>query len=208
VPIVLGVAGIVLGTAVAAYGTRVFYLLLPVWGAVVGFLVGAELVSAVFGDRLFATLLGWIVGIGLGVMLAVVAGLAFRIAVVILALSVGYWVGSGLLVALGLEPGLVTSAGGAIMAAALGILAIYADGPRLLVAALTAWGGAAIGIAGALVLVGAVEPAGLREVGPVGALRGDPLAMIAWLVGGGLAFVFQWTETARLADEQLDGAAA
>ena len=207
-PIVLGVAGIVLGTAVAAYGTRVFYLLLPVWGAFVGFLAGAELVAQVFGERLFATLLGWIVGIGLGVMLAVVAGLAFRIAVVILALSVGYWVGSGLLVALGLEPGLLTSAGGAVAAAAVAILAIVVDGPRLLVAALTAWGGAAIALVGGLVLVGWLEPAGLRGVGPVGALRGFPLAMVAWVVAGGLAFVFQWTETARLADEQLDGAAA
>ena len=207
-PIVLGVAGIVLGTAVAGYGTRLFYLLLPVWGAIVGFLLGTELVAAVFGERLFATLLGWIVGIGLGVMLAVVAGLAFRIAVLILALSVGYWIGSGLLVALGLEPGLLTSAGGAVVAAALAILAIVADGPRLLVAALTAWGGAAIGFAGALVLIGVVEPAGLRGVGPVGALRGYPLAMVAWLVAGALAFVFQWTETARLADEQLDGVPA
>ena len=131
-----------------------------------GFLLGAELVAAVFGDRLFATLLGWMVGIGLGVMLAVVAGLAFRIAVVILALSVGYWVGSGLLVALGLEPGLLTSAGGAVVAAALAILAIYADGPRLLVAALTAWGGAAIGLAGALVLVGGWSRPGCAASGP------------------------------------------
>ena len=207
-PIVLGVAGIVLGTAVAAYGTRVFYLLLPVWGAIVGFLLGAELVAELFAEGMFATLLGWIVGIGLGIVLAVVAGLAFRIAVVLLALSVGYWVGTGLLVAIGLEPGLLTSAGGAVVAAALAILAIYADGPRLLVAALTAWGGAAIGFAGALVLIGVLEPGGLRGVGPVGALRGYPLAMVAWLVAGGLAFVFQWTETGRLADEQLDGAAA
>jgi len=50
-----------------------------------------------------------------------------------------------------------------------------------------------------------MEPAGLRGVGPVGALREYPLAMVAWLVTGALAFVFQWTETARLADQQLDG---
>ena len=137
-------------------------------------------------------------------MFAVIAGLAFWAAVVILA-GGGGWVGTGLLAAVGLEPGLLTSAGGAVAAAALAILAIYADGPRLLVAALTAWGGAAIAIAGALVLVGVVEPAGLRGVGPVGVLRGDPLAMIAWLVGGGLAFVFQWTETARLADGSSTG---
>ena len=34
---------------------RVFYLLLPVWGAIVGFVLGAELVATVFGEGFLAT---------------------------------------------------------------------------------------------------------------------------------------------------------
>jgi hypothetical protein len=205
---ILGVAGIALGTAVAAYGTRGFYLLLPVWAAVAGFQAGTEQVSQLFGDVQFGTQLGLLAGVGLGIVFAVVATLLYTIAVLILAVSVGYGIGSGLLVALGLEPGLLTAAGGALAGAALGILAVVADAPRLLIAALTAWGGVAVALVGGLVLVGLLEPAGLRGVGPVGALRGDPFAMAAWLVGGGVAFAFQWLETARLADERMDGVPA
>jgi hypothetical protein len=205
---ILGVAGIGLGTAVAAYGTRGFYLVLTVWAAIAGFLLGTELVSQLLGDVLFGTLLGITAGIGLAIVFSVVASLVSAIAVLILAVSVGYGIGSGLLVALGLEPGVLTAAGGAVTGAALGIGAVVADAPRLLIAALTAWGGVAIALVGGLVLVGWLEPAAIRGVGPVGVLRGWPLAMGAWLVGGGLAFAFQWLETARLADERLDGAGA
>lgn len=202
---ILGVTGIALGTAVAAYGTRGFYLLIPVWGAIAGFLAGTELVSQLFGDVLFGTLLGVLAGVGLGIVFAVVATLVYTIAVVILAVSVGYGIGSGLLVALGVAPGLVTAVGGAVAGAALGIIAVVADAPRVLIAALTAWGGVAVALAAGLVLVGVLEPAAMRGVGPVGALRGDPFLMVAWLLGGGLAFAFQWLETARLADERMDG---
>ena len=81
---------IVLGGAVAMYGTRLFYLLLPVWGFLVGFVLGAELFAAIFGEGFLATVAGWGVGLVTGIVFAVVAGLWYWAAIVILAGGVGW----------------------------------------------------------------------------------------------------------------------
>jgi hypothetical protein len=205
--LILAVVGITLGTLVAGYGTRGFFVLLPLWAAVVGFLAGAQLVAQMLGEGLFATALGWAGGAALGLLLAVVAGAFYYVAVVILATSVGYGVGTGAMVALGAEPGLLTFAVGAAVAVALAIAAILVDAPTLLVAALTAWGGAAIGVASALILIGRIEPSALRDVGPLGALRPYPVAYVLWIGLGALAFGYQWLENRRLAVERLAGVA-
>jgi hypothetical protein len=192
--LVVGVAGIVAGSLVAGFGTRVFYLLLPLFAAVVGFLVGAELAAVILGEGFLATAVTWIAGIGLGIVFAVIAGAFWYLSVLILAGGVGYAAGSGLLAALGVEPGVLTAAAGGAGAAGLVILAVAVDVPTLLVAFLTAMGGSALGVAGAWLLLGRITLADVGDLGPLGALRGQPLAMGAWLVLGLLAFAHQVVE--------------
>ena len=205
--LILAVAGITAGTLIAGYGTRGFFVLLPLWAAVTGFLAGAEIVSLVFGDGLFATPLGWVAGAALGLLLAVIAGAWYYVAVVILAAGAGYGAGAGAMVALGVEPGLLTVVVGVAAAVVLALAAIVVDAPTLLIAALTAWGGAAIGVAGALILIGRIEPSALRDVGPLGALKPYPVAYVLWIGLGALAFGHQWVENRRLALGRLSGVA-
>jgi hypothetical protein len=193
--VLLGVVGLLVGALVALYGVRVFYLVLPLWGFVAGVLLGADAVHAVLGDGFLATAASWGAGIVLGVVLAVTATLWLWAGVLVLAFSVGAELGSGLVIAIGIEPGLFTFAAGILVGVLLVVVAIAVDGPVLLVAALSALGGAALMIDGALAILGRLQPGDL-EGGVVAALRGQPLMIVGWLLLAGLALVHQLTDAA------------
>ncbi len=193
--VILGVAGVLVGGLVALYGVRVFYLLLPLFGFVAGFLIGADAVAELLGEGFLATATGWAAGLALGIALAVTATLWLWGAVLVLAFGVGAEVGSGVLLALGFGPGIVPFAAGVALGAALVVLAIAVPAPVLLVAALTAFGGAALVIDGGLLMLGILDRGDLAG-GAVAALRGDAVLIAAWLVLGALALLHQLLDAA------------
>jgi hypothetical protein len=194
--VILGVVGLVAGALVTLYGVRLFYLLLPLWAFVAGAALGAQAVSELLGDGFLATTTSWAAGIALGVAFAVTATLWFWAAVLVLAFSVGSAVGSGLVVALGVDPGVLSFAAGLALGGALVVLAIAIDAPVLLVAVLSALGGAALVVTGAMLVLGRFEPSDLAG-GPVGALRGEPLLIAAWLAIAALGLVLQLLDSAE-----------
>ena len=191
--LIVGIVLIVLGGAVAMYGTRLFYVLLPVWGFLAGFVLGAELFATIFGQGFLATVAGWGVGLVTGIVFAVIAGVWFWAAVVILAGGVGWAVGTGLLTAIGMTDGILPLVAGAGVAALFAIVAIAIDAPTLLVAVLTAIGGAAYSIAGVLMVLGRIETGALLH-GAITALWPFPLAVAAWLIVAAIALGFQLLE--------------
>ena len=99
-----------------------------------GYLVGAQVVANLFGDGVFATLTSWVAGLVVALVFAVLAGLWWWAAVVILFGVVGYELGYGLLVAIGFnDPGLLPFIGGLAVGIALAALALVLDAPTLLV---------------------------------------------------------------------------
>jgi hypothetical protein len=201
--LILGLVAIIVGLLIAAYGTRGFFLLLPLFGFVVGFLLGGQVVTELFGDGLFATALGWLVGFVVGLGFAVLAGLWWWAAVAVLFGVVGYELGSGVLIAIGLDPGFVTAVVGVVVGVGLAVLAIALDAPTLLVAAVTAFGGAAYAVAGLFLVLRQVTVDALQE-GPIGSLEGHTLGLIVWLALGAVAFGFQSVDTRRRAIEGID----
>jgi hypothetical protein len=191
--LILGIVLMVLGGAVAMYGTRLFYVLLPVWGFLAGFVLGADVFATLFGEGFLATIAGWGVGLVTGIVFAVVAGVWFWAAVVILAGGVGWAVGTGLLAAIGMTDGLLPLVAGAVVAALFAIVAIAIDAPKLLVAVLTAIGGAAYSVAGVMMVLGRIETGGLTH-GAIAAIWGFPLAVVAWLIVAAIALGFQLVE--------------
>jgi hypothetical protein len=201
--LVVGLVGVIVGTLVAVFGVRVFFLLLPAWGFIAGFVVGAAGVSAILGEGFAATVLGWGAGIGLGVLFAILAGVFFWASILILAGTVGWALVAGLLLAVGTEPGLLPFLAGLAGAAALIVLAIVIDAPIVYVAVLTSLGGSAYAIAGALLMLGRLELADL-EGGPIAAMRGYPVATVAWLGLAALALGYQLLD-ARTRSGDLQG---
>lgn len=201
--ILVGLIAIAIGAVVGAYGARGFFLLLPLWGFLTGFHVGAQAVAWLFGEALLATVTGWIAGLGVGVVLALVAGLVWWGAIVVLAGLVGFQVGSGLLVAIGLDPGLLTFGAGIALGVLLALAAILLDAPTLLVAAFTAFGGAAYTVAGAYVMLKVIAIDELRD-GAIGALADHPVGIVAWLGIGAILLGFQYLDTRRIGYERIE----
>jgi hypothetical protein len=184
-------AAIIVGLAVAGFGTRLFYLLLPLWGFLTGLVLGADLVASIAGEGIFASIGGWLAGAALGILLAALAGLWFYGAVVVLGIGLGVTVASGLLAAVGIDGGLLTLLVGAAAGVAVGIGVILADGPSILVAAITGYAGATWATAGVMLLIGRLHVADLHGVGAAGAMRGDVPAVAIAFVLGTVAFGYQ-----------------
>ena len=111
-------------TAVAFFGYRLLFLLLPIWGFFWGFGLGAQTIQALFGDALLATVTSWVVGFVVAMFAAVLSYLFFYIGVFLLAAAIGYGVVVAILLAIGLDFGFIVWLLGIIAGAALGVVTI------------------------------------------------------------------------------------
>jgi hypothetical protein len=96
---------LLLGTVILFGGYKLFLILLPIWGFFFGFGLGAHTVTLLFGQEFFATVTSWVVGFVVGVIFALLAYFFYAIAVAIIAGSLGYAVGVGLMNLIGLDGG-------------------------------------------------------------------------------------------------------
>jgi Domain of unknown function (DUF4203) len=116
--VIVGLILIVLGAVVCFYGLRFFFILLPVWGFIAGFFLGAHGVTALLGQGFLQTVSGWIVGIVLGAVLAIASYFIWYIGALIAAASFGGLIGEGLM-------SLVTQNGALLwIAAAIGAIIV------------------------------------------------------------------------------------
>jgi hypothetical protein len=152
--IVIAIVAAVIGLAFAFGGWRFFLLLLPFWGFLVGFNVGTDAVSALFGDGTFATLTSWVVGLVFAVAFALFSYLYYYAAIALLGGAVGYAIGTSLWGIIGNEYGLIAFVIGLALGAVVAIAIIALNVPRLLVIVLTGLGGAAVVVAGWFILTG------------------------------------------------------
>ena len=154
---VIAIVALLVGAAFCFGGFKFFLLLLPLWGFVVGFNVGTDAVTAIFGDRTFAT----VVELGRGVRRRP----AVRRVLVPLVLAGRRAPGRVGRLHPGLErlgpdrrrpTGFIAFGIGLVVAVALAIAVLALNVPKLLVIVLTGLGGAATILAGWFVLTGAI----------------------------------------------------
>ena len=200
--LLVAAVAIIVGLVVAGFGARMFYVLLPLWGFLTGFIVGADMVASIAGEGIFASLGGWLAGAALGLVFAALAGLWFYGAVLILGAGLGATVASGLLAAIGIDGGLMTLLAGVAAGVAVGVIVILTDAPSVLVAAITGYAGATWVMVGVLLLIGRIKVADLHGVGAAGAMRGDVPALAIAFALGTLAFGYQALD---LRSRRIDG---
>lgn len=194
--IVVGLLGMGIGAVWATYGLKAFTILLPIWAFFAGLLAGASLVTNILGDGFLSTVTSWVVGVGLGLVLAVLSYFVYYAAIIILGASIGYALGSGLLVAIGLDGFLATVAGllgGALIA--LGVLALGV--PVFLVIILTAFSGAAGVVNGALILLGFIKVEDVDQGLMEGLLKYGVLALVAWVAVAAAGIWYQMRDIGR-----------
>ena len=196
--IIIGLLAIGIGLAWAFYGLKLFTILLPLWAFFFGLIAGAQWGTDVFGEGFFATVLSWGIGIVVGIVLAAISFFWYYAAIVIAGGAVGYFLGTGLLEALGLTSGgFIVVLGGLILGAIFAIGTFVLGVPVLLVMAFSAFSGAAAVVNGVMIFLGQIKLDDL-STGIFGSLfTNGVVGTVAWLVLGAVALYWQFRDVGQ-----------
>jgi hypothetical protein len=189
----VGLLALLLGAAFCFIGYRFFRILIPIWGFFAGFFFGAQGVVSLFGGGFLATVTSWVIGLVVGLIFAALAYFFYYAAVVILGGSVGYWIGTGLIAAIGLsQQGFIAVIVGLVVGVALAILIIVLNLPKILIIVFSALGGSGTILAGILLLLNRIPLAYLGYGSVYAIIRNSWFWLIVWLVLAGAGMVVQW----------------
>ena len=174
------VALIALGLGLVAlfFGFRLFLLLLPVWGALVGFLIGASFVAWLLGEGFLSSILGIVVGVVVGIGGALISVVWWWVGVVIAIGGFGFAIGYGVLPELGLDVGVLNLLVGLAIGVVFAVAAVVLRLPRLFVVTATALWGAGAVLAGVLIFLDEIQP----EAVGYGAVDAVVATSLLWLI--------------------------
>ena len=173
---------LVVGLAICFNGYKWFLILLPIWGFFWGFALGAQALQAVFGIGFLATVTSWVAGFVVGAIFAVLSYMFYLVAVALMAGSLGYAVGLGIMGLIGFDFGLIPWLVGIVLAVVVAGVTVYFNLYKYVIIVTSAIGGAGMiaitlmfGYAGLTLAKFAENP--IRF-----ALQGSPLLTILFLV--------------------------
>ncbi len=155
--VIVGIIVILIGALFCFRGWLAMRIIIPIWGAFAGFLVGAGLIQAWTGDGFLSTSFSWIIGLVFAVVFFFLAYLYFEVSVIIAMAFIGFAVGVSVMSAIGVTWNWVLIIVGLVVGLALGALAIATDLPMGVLAVVTALGGASAITAGVMLIVGTVN---------------------------------------------------
>ena len=180
--IVVAILLAVVGVAVCFAGYRFFLILLPFWGFLAGFWVGASAITAIFGDGFLATVWGWLSGIMVGLVFAVLSYLFYWLAILIFSMSIGASIGSGLMESIGTNGRVITFVVTAAGALGLAVLVLIINLPKVLIVCLSAIAGATGLIAAPLLLFNQLQRGDLYHGATMAVINESPLWCLVWAV--------------------------
>ena len=195
--ITVGVIAILTGAVFCFRGYLAMRIIIPLWGAFAGFLLGAGIVSG--ADGFLGSALGWIVGIVLAVVFGAIAYFFYAVAVMIGMLAIGFALGTSLMVALGVTWSWLIVLSGVALALALAVVALAADLPMALLTVLTAMAGASTIMAGLMLVSGVTDVGDFDSVQTTKVLADDWwwYAIYVVLALGGMIAQFRDVERRR-----------
>jgi hypothetical protein len=171
--ILIGLLAVAVGALIAARGYLAMRLIIPVWGAFSGFFVGAGIVGAVTGDGFLSTVVGWLVGLAVALLFALLAYLYYELSVVIAMGAIGFSLGTAAMVALGVSWSWVIVLVGVLAAVFLAGIAIVGDLPMVILMVLTALAGASTVVFGLMLVVGVIDLGDLDSAATTQAVDDD-----------------------------------
>lgn len=153
----VGILGLILGVIVCLAGLRFFFILLPIWGGVTGFLAGAGLMTAIFGDGFLSTALGIVVGLIFGLVFALLSYIFWYVGALIAAASAGGVLGTALFATFGVDSDWALFFIGLAFAVVFVIVALVVNFPVLVVIVSTAFSGSAIALGGFMLMFNKID---------------------------------------------------
>ena len=157
--ILLGLLAIVAGAAMLVAGQFVLRLVIPVWGFFAGFAFGAGLVAELADERFLGTVLGWVLGLVFALVFAVFAYLYYYVAVTLAMGAFGFAIGSGLVVALGIDWNWVAVLVGLVIGVLVGLVSVFTNMPMIVLVVFSSIAGAVGVVGGLMLLVGSLNSA-------------------------------------------------
>jgi hypothetical protein len=161
--IVLGLLAILAGGVMLFAGQLVLRLVLPIWGFFAGFAFGAGLVAELADERFLGTVLGWALGLIFALLFAVLAYFFFAVAVILAMAAFGFAIGSGLVVALGIDWNWLAVLVGVAVGAVIGLVSVVGNMPMIVLIVLSSVAGAVGVVAGLMLLVGSLDSADFTQ---------------------------------------------
>jgi hypothetical protein len=183
------------GFVVAFSGYRFFLVLLPIWGFFYGFGFGAHTVQALLNQGFLATITSWLVGFFVGALFAILSYLFYVFGVALLAGTLGYALGVGLMMAVGFEMGFLPWVVGIVVSIAFAVGAIVLNIQKWIIIVATALIGAGTIIGTFLYLFGGLPSAQLTQNPVRYVLQNQPFWLLVFLVVAVLGFVAQYQST-------------
>lgn len=183
------------GFVLAFAGYRFFIFLLPIYGFFWGFGLGAQSIQMLTNGNFLGDIASWVVGFFLGLVFAVLSYIFFAAAVAILAGSLGYSLGVGIMTAIGIDMGLLTWLVGIALAIVFVIGVFVLDIYKWVIIIATSIMGAGI-IVGTFLFIFGKLPTSQFVQNPVKtALNDNPIWWIIGIVVLILGFVAQYQST-------------
>lgn len=173
-------------------GYRFARFLLPIWGFISGFMLGASLISDSTTSSFLGTVFGIMVGFGLGLLFAILIYAYYYVAVVLLGAATGYWLGASFIGLFGIDPGFLTTITGIALGVVFALASIALNFPKIFLIAMTSIGGAVVIIA-ALMLIFDVIPNEYLSYNTVTATINN--SMFWWISTFVLAFIGVGTQS-------------
>lgn len=158
--IIVGIIALVVGVMFCFWGYLAMRIIIPIWGGFAGFFFGASLVAGITERDFLSTLTGWLVGLAVAVVFFLIAYLYYEISVILVMTSIGFTLGTTLMVALGVSWSWLVVMVGVLIAVALALIAIAADLPTGILVVLTSLAGASAIVLGIMLIVGQSETKG------------------------------------------------
>lgn len=165
--VVLGILAVFVGAVFCFRGYLTMRIIIPIWGAFGGFILGAALVSSSDGNGFLRSTLAWVVGLVVGVIFGLVAYLYFEVSVVLAMAAIGFTLGVSAMVAIGVSWDWVIVIVGLATGLLLAVIALAGNLPMMLLTVLTATSGASTIVGGIMLLTDKLQSGEVTESGAV-----------------------------------------
>jgi hypothetical protein len=161
--ILLGLLAILAGGVMLFAGQFALRIVLPIWGFFAGFAFGAGIFAELADERFLGTALGWVSGLVFALIFALLAYFFYAVAVILAMAAFGFAIGSGLVVALGIDWNWVAVLVGVAVGAVIGIVSIVGNMPMVVLAVLSSVAGAVSVVAGLMLVFGVLNSADFTQ---------------------------------------------
>jgi hypothetical protein len=171
-----------LGLVICFLGLRFWFILLPVFGAIAGFYLGARIMQDIFGTGFLSTAASWIVGIVVAIAFALLSWFIWYAGAIIMAGAVGASLFTGIMHALFQNPwGWVLFVVGLVGAIIFAVGALLLNLPIYIIIVNSALAGASLAIAGILTIFGTIEVSELANGATLAVVNETELGNASWL---------------------------